>query len=246
VPSPFKASSDSGLFGRRSARALAALEAMLAEAECVRDVKPHHVRTVCEEHSVDPARHARGGRRRIYAQYLEFCLEDARLTDEEAEDLAHLREVLHLEGADVQSVHEEVGRAVYGRALADVLCDLEIDEDERAFLRRLRSEIGLSEAEAERLLVESGRDAHARALSQATMSDPLFARARASAGHFTGRSERGLEDAIRDGLSKARKLLPRLCWFEVERIAGYLSDEGARGWHVTLNVGLDPEDPIHP
>ena len=210
----------------------------VANASC--DVR--RVLAACEAHRVDPARQARAGRRRIYAEYLEHCLEDAELSDSEAADLAHPRKILHLDPTDVQGVHEEIGRSVYGRALADVLCDLEIDENERAFLQLLRSRVGLSEQEADRLTTQGLQDARARAFSEAVVPDPLFSRTRTSAGEFTGRSTVGFEDAIQDAISKAREWIPRVHWFEVERTAGYVSEAGVRGWHVTLSVGIDPDE----
>jgi flavin-binding protein dodecin len=229
-------------FGGRTARAMEEVQNALAEAACVRDVDAAHLHRTCAEHGVDLTRQARGGRRKIYSSYLEHCLEDGELSNEEIADLAHLREVLHLGENDVQASHEDVGRTVYGRALTDVLDDLEIDDAERSFLRQLRGVIGLSEDEARQIEAQEMWQARKQAISEASQGDPLFSRARARAGHFTGRSDRSYDAAVQDGLQKARRVFPRLLWFEVERVAGYVGEDGARSWHVTLAAGLDPEE----
>ena len=75
-------------------------------------------------------------------------------------------------------------------------------------------------------------------MQQATAVDPEFSVERASAGDFVGRSEESLELAISDALSRARLAIPRLHWFEVQNISGYVDDEGPKSWHVTVRAGI--------
>ena len=229
-------------FGGRAARAMQEVESALTSANCVRDVDGDHLERACAQHGVDLTRHARGGRRKIYCAYLEHCLEDGVLSEDEHADLAHLRAVLHLTESDVQASQDEVGRTVYGRLLTDVLEDLEIDDAERAFLQRLRGVIGLSESDASQIEAQEIWHARKQAISDASQGDPLFSKARTRAGHFTGRSERGFDAAVADGLRKARRVFPHLHWFEIDRVAGYVDDAGAKSWHVTIAAGLHPDE----
>jgi flavin-binding protein dodecin len=119
-----------------------------------------------------------------------------------------------------------------------VLSDLKISAEEEAFLRRLRSELKLSEAEAA-VMLEAGRERMRDvALEQASTSDPEFSKPRAPIGQFVGRSDESLEQAVRDAVSKARLAIPRLHWFEVGNISGYVDDEGPKSWHVTVRGGI--------
>jgi dodecin len=54
-----------------------------------------------------------------------------------------------------------------------------------------------------------------------------------------GVSKKGLEPAIQAALSKARKSLEQLSWFEVGDIRGHVGEDGAVSeWQVVLKVAF--------
>jgi dodecin len=64
---------------------------------------------------------------------------------------------------------------------------------------------------------------------------------------IVGSSADGLQQAIEAGISRARKTLRHLDWFEVTEIRGYLGgdereDGPAEFWQVTMKVGFRIED----
>ena len=64
---------------------------------------------------------------------------------------------------------------------------------------------------------------------------------------IVGSSGEGLQPAIEAGISRARKTLRHLDWFEVTEIRGYLGgDEREDGapeyWQVTMKVGFRLEE----
>jgi flavin-binding protein dodecin len=59
---------------------------------------------------------------------------------------------------------------------------------------------------------------------------------------IVGSSAVGVDDAIRNGITRAAKTLRNLDWFEVTDIRGAMSD-GSVGWfQVTMKVGFRLED----
>ena len=62
---------------------------------------------------------------------------------------------------------------------------------------------------------------------------------------LVGSSKDGIDDAVKNAISRAGKTLKNLDWFEVREIRGNISD-GEVGWYqVKLGVGfrvLDPSD----
>lgn len=215
-----------------------AIEDLLARCERLQDVAVDSLDEVCSSLGVQLARRFLSERKHLYRRYLAFCLEDKELTEAEHADLAHLQHLLYLGAADVALIHDDVAHEVYGKALDEVLSDLKISAEEEAFLRRLRSELKLSEAEAA-VMLEAGRERMRDvALEQASTSDPEFSKPRAPIGQFVGRSDESLEQAVRDAVSKARLAIPRLHWFEVGNISGYVDDEGPKSWHVTVRGGI--------
>jgi flavin-binding protein dodecin len=59
---------------------------------------------------------------------------------------------------------------------------------------------------------------------------------------IVGTSEESLDDAIRNGISRAATTLRGLDWFEVKEIRGHLSDGAIDHFQVSLKVGFRLED----
>lgn len=60
---------------------------------------------------------------------------------------------------------------------------------------------------------------------------------------IVGSSPEGLDEAIRNGVSRASRTLRNLDWFEVTQIRGKLTDDGIEHWQVGMKVGFRLEDP---
>ena len=57
-----------------------------------------------------------------------------------------------------------------------------------------------------------------------------------------GSSQKGLDDAIRNGVERAGKSLRGLGWFKVTEIRGHLTDDGVEHFQVGMKVGFHIED----
>jgi flavin-binding protein dodecin len=62
---------------------------------------------------------------------------------------------------------------------------------------------------------------------------------------IVGTSKESVEDAIRNGLLRARKTLRHLDWFEVDEVRGFLGGDMQECCHyqVTMKVGFRLEEP---
>jgi flavin-binding protein dodecin len=71
------------------------------------------------------------------------------------------------------------------------------------------------------------------------MSDAVY-----SKSEIVGTSPSGIEAAINNGISRARKTLRHLDWFEVTEIRGYLGGETEEDayYQVTMKVGFRIEE----
>ena len=79
--------------------------------------------------------------RQLYQHYLEDALADGVLTEEEADELASLRQDHALSEAEVRMV----ALTIYRRALSNAMADSRITSDEDATLRRLQKLLALNE-----------------------------------------------------------------------------------------------------
>jgi flavin-binding protein dodecin len=55
---------------------------------------------------------------------------------------------------------------------------------------------------------------------------------------LTGSSEKSIEEAVENAISKASESLHNLRWFEVTEIRGDLEGDKVRHWQVTAKVGF--------
>ena len=59
---------------------------------------------------------------------------------------------------------------------------------------------------------------------------------------LVGSSEKGIEDAIQNAISRASKTIREMKWFEVKQIRGHLENGSVRHYQVELRVGFTLED----
>ena len=59
---------------------------------------------------------------------------------------------------------------------------------------------------------------------------------------IVGTSESGLDDAIRNGISRAAETLRHLDWFEVTEVRGHIVDGVPQHYQVGMKVGFRLED----
>lgn len=59
---------------------------------------------------------------------------------------------------------------------------------------------------------------------------------------IVGTSKVGIDEAIRNGVTRAGKTIEHLDWFEVTQVRGYILDGGVEHFQVTMKVGSRLED----
>jgi hypothetical protein len=58
---------------------------------------------------------------------------------------------------------------------------------------------------------------------------------------LVGSSPDGIEDAVKNALTRAKKSVRNMRWFEVTETRGYLEEGEIAHWQVTLKVGFTLE-----
>ena len=59
---------------------------------------------------------------------------------------------------------------------------------------------------------------------------------------IVGSSPNGVEEAVRNALSRASKTVRNMRWFEVTETRGYIEDGKIAHWQVTLKIGFTLEE----
>jgi flavin-binding protein dodecin len=63
-----------------------------------------------------------------------------------------------------------------------------------------------------------------------------------SISEIVGTSTQGVDDAVRNGITKASQTLRNLDWFEVKEIRGHLEEGKIADWQVTIKLGFRLEE----
>jgi flavin-binding protein dodecin len=58
---------------------------------------------------------------------------------------------------------------------------------------------------------------------------------------LTGSSEKGIEEAVQNALSKASQTIKHMRWMEVVDTRGHIEDGQVAHWQVTIKVGFTLE-----
>lgn len=91
----------------------------------------------------------------FYTAYLSACLVDMNLSDEEIEELNHLKKLLNLTDENVNKIHEKIIGKVYQKEIDEVIKDGMITEQEKKFLEKLQNNLRLNISIAEKISAES-------------------------------------------------------------------------------------------
>jgi flavin-binding protein dodecin len=59
---------------------------------------------------------------------------------------------------------------------------------------------------------------------------------------LVGSSPKGIEEAVKKALARAKKTVRNMRWFEIAETRGYLEDGKIAHWQVTLKVGFTLEE----
>jgi flavin-binding protein dodecin len=227
------------LLGRRARGAAAReIETLLAGSAELSTISAEDVAGIASSHGMEMSR-LQSSCRDLYRRYLEFCLIDHALSDEEVADLAHLRDILSLSADAASEVHEEVACAVYGAAVDEVLSDHRLDPEEEVFLKRIRGDLNI-DPEAARQAMDAGRrKARQRYLSSVVSSDDILVASQEIKLEIEGSSEESIEAAVTDALREATTVLPGLKRIEISGLQADVSNGGVGAWHVKLRAVLD-------
>lgn len=217
---------------------LAELESELAGAARVSGLTPGRVEELARERGIDLERDVVTPRRGLYRRFLEHCLNDHALSEDESEDLEHLQKLLHLDNADVQSVHDDVTHTVYGQAVDQVLDDYRLDPEEEAFLQRLQAQIGISPEVAAKLKQEGKERARSRFVSRAAVQHSSFVTNKGAEVELEGSSEKSFEAAVKSAIESAHHSLESIDSAELKTLRVDVAEGRVQKWSVKLTTRL--------
>lgn len=148
---PFERSLCQKLFGQTpEENAIIELNNLLASRQ-VKDITIKEASSISEKYKVNLYKTFKRNLYEFYAVYLNHCLKDKFLSDQELNELIHLQRILNLNDKDVNIIHNQLAGSIYKKSVQEVIADGRLDESEKQFLEKLQKELRLNEGFAENI-----------------------------------------------------------------------------------------------
>ncbi|MCF7927500.1 MAG: TerB family tellurite resistance protein [Spirochaetales bacterium] len=139
------------LLGRLSKRnAIKELRNRIAE-KGIESIDHEYVGELESRYGVSFDRDLSEERKAVYRDFLDACLTDKWLDNNEISELRRLRDLLGLTDRQEREVREAAVTEVYRETLKEALADNEINEDERRTLQLMQENLAISEEQAARI-----------------------------------------------------------------------------------------------
>ncbi len=91
----------------------------------------------------------------FYATYLNYCLEDKSLSEEELENLKHLKLIFSFDDVTISDLHNRIGQLIFKKSLEEAVADGRLTEVELEFINKLESDLKLPKELVNRISKET-------------------------------------------------------------------------------------------
>lgn len=133
------------LFGKQpKENAIIEINNLLAEKH-LKDITVEDVLKILEKYKVGLYTKHHNGVSSLYASYLRNCLLDKKITDDEINELKHLKRILHLNDLTIEEIHNQLASEIYKAEFEKAISEGRLNDSEKDFLMKLRNDLRLSD-----------------------------------------------------------------------------------------------------
>lgn len=119
------------------------------------DVNIDNIQTIAEKYKVNINKKFKKEMIQLYSSYLEHCLIDRNLSENEIKELKHLKSLLNLNDIETKNVYDEITNKIYKEEIDKAIADGRLDEKEKAFLNNIEINLQLPKDLATKIYKES-------------------------------------------------------------------------------------------
>jgi hypothetical protein len=123
----------------------------LLASKPIKSITNHDISSILAKYKANLYKTFRKNLYEFYAVYLNYCLKDKVLSDDELGELKHLKNLLNLNDNDVDVIHNKIAGTIYQESVHEAISDGRLDEAEKEFLEKLQKQLRLSEKTAKKL-----------------------------------------------------------------------------------------------
>ncbi len=126
----------------------------LLAINAIKEIKQSDIEEIERRYGTSFIKNFRLNLEEFYATYLNYCLIDRTLSDEEISDLKHLKSLFQFEDRTVELLHIKIGEKIYRKSFSEAVSDGRLSSNELAFLEKLEQDLKLPKKLAEKISAE--------------------------------------------------------------------------------------------
>jgi hypothetical protein len=118
-------------------------------------ISRQEIETIGNKYGVNIEKEFKLNLEEFYAVYLNYCLKDKSLSEDELKELKHLKTVLYLDDKSLDNLHSRIGEIIYKQTFQEAVADGRLTKEEEAFLDKLENELRLPKELANKISNET-------------------------------------------------------------------------------------------
>lgn len=126
----------------------------LLATETLRTIASSDIEAIEKKYGLNLNKEFRLNMEEFYAVYLNYCLADRALNEDEAGNLRHLKIILGLDDKTIQSLHSKIIGEVYKVSYEQAVADGRLTEDEKYLLQAIETNLQISTELANKISAE--------------------------------------------------------------------------------------------
>jgi hypothetical protein len=125
----------------------------------IKEINSIHLQEIENRYNVNLNKEYQLNLEEFYAVYLNHCLIDKSLSDDEIDTLNHLKLILSLNDKSINNINAKLGTIIYKSSFQEVVSDGKISKKEEAFLNKLESDLNLPKQLVDKISEETRKTA---------------------------------------------------------------------------------------
>ncbi len=118
---------------------------LLASVDDIRDIQPEHMEEIADRYNINLSKRYSEDRKALFLKLVKKAIEDNEISDDEAMQLKHLRDLLMLKQQQVQKILKKETEKKYGEEIGKALEDNRLSDKKKQKLEQLRKNLMIDE-----------------------------------------------------------------------------------------------------
>ncbi|MFT4154286.1 hypothetical protein [Parafilimonas sp.] len=121
----------------------------------IKDISSQEIQNIESKYKLNLVREFKLNLEEFYAVYLNYCLDDKILSEQELTELSHLKIILNLDDKTIDKLHAKLGEIIYKKSFEEAIADGRLTKEEKDFLSKLENTLRLPKELADKISSET-------------------------------------------------------------------------------------------